>query len=89
MELHSAPAETSAVIATVVDGTRMEILEESGDWYYVLCEDTYGYILKEEVELEGLTPVQIAAIVLAVVVVAVGIGVLVVTAQTRKKQKES
>ena len=89
VELHSAPAETSAVIATVVDGTRMEILEESGDWYYVLCEDTYGYILKEEVELEGLTPVQIAAIVLAVVVVAVGIGVLVVTAQTRKKQKES
>ncbi len=89
VELPSAPAETSAVIATVVDGTRMEILEESGDWYYVLCEDTYGYILKEEVELEGLTPVQIAAIVLAVVVVAVGIGVLVVTAQTRKKQKES
>lgn len=89
VELRSAPSEDAGVISSVVDGTRMEILEESGDWYYVLCEDTYGYILKEEVELEGLTPVQIAAIVLSVVVFAIGVGVLVVTAQTRKKQKEA
>lgn len=89
VELRSAPSESAGVISSVVDGTRMEILEEAGDWYYVLCENTYGYILKEEVELEGLTPVQIAAIVLAVVVFAVGVGVLVVSAQTRKKQKEA
>lgn len=89
VELRSAPSETAGVISTVVDGTRMEILEDAGDWWYVLCDGTHGYILKEEVELEGLTPVQIAAIVLAVVVTAVGVGVLVVTTQTRKKQKES
>lgn len=82
------PDISSAVAFETVDGTRLEILEESGDFYLVKVDDKTGYVLKSDVELEGLTTVQIISIVLACAVVVTGTVVFIVTYYTRKKEKE-
>ena len=76
------------MLAEVVDGTRMEIVGESGDFWLVGFEGGIGYAAKSEIELEGLTTVQIVSIVLCCAVLVTGGVVFVVIWQTRKKEKE-
>ena len=66
----------------------MEILEENGDYYYITVDGVSGYVLKNQVKLEGLTTVQIVSIVLAVLVMVAGSVIFAVTYYTRKKEKE-
>ena len=47
-----------------------------------------GYALKSEVELEGLTTVQIVSIVLCCAVAVTGVVVFVILWQARKKKNE-
>lgn len=82
------PDLSSAVAFETVDGTRLEILDESGDFYLVKVDEQTGYMLKSDVQLEGLTTVQIISIVLACAVVVTGTAVFIVTYYTRKKEKE-
>lgn len=88
VQLFAAPSDSAPIVTEIVDGTRLEVLEDAGDWWYVAVDGVHGYALKSEVELEGLTPVQIAAIVIAVLVTAIAAGIAVISYQTRKKQKE-
>ena len=88
INLYVAPDRSSAVLAEVVDGTRMEIVGESGDFWLVGFEGGIGYAAKSEIELEGLTTVQIVSIVLCCAVLVTGGVVFVVIWQTRKKEKE-
>lgn len=88
VNIYSLPDSTSDVVVEVVDGTRMEILEENGDYYYITVDGVSGYVLKNQVKLEGLTTVQIVSIVLAVLVMVAGSVIFAVTYYTRKKEKE-
>ena len=66
----------------------MEILDESGEYWLVSVEGTVGYAAKSDVELEGLTTVQIVSIVLCCAVAVTGVVIFVITWQARKKEKE-
>ena len=88
VNIYSLPDLSSASVAEVVDGTRMEILGEDGDFWLVSLGDITGYAAKSEVELEGLTTVQIVSIVLCCAVAVTGVVVFVVLWQARKKEKE-
>lgn len=86
--IYSLPDSSSAPVLEVVDGTRMEILDESGEYWLVSVEGTVGYAAKSDVELEGLTTVQIVSIVLCCAVAVTGVVIFVITWQARKKEKE-
>lgn len=87
--IYTLPDIESTVATEVVDGTRMEVIGEEGDFWLVAADgETLGYILKSELELEGLTTVQIVSIVLAVAVAVTGAVIFVVIWQARKKEKE-
>jgi len=82
----------AASIMQIVDGDKVEILEEV-DGYYRVCygeegAEIVGYMLKDEVKIGGLTTVQIISIVLAIFVAAVGIGVFIAVEYSRKKANE-
>lgn len=88
VNVYALPDSSSTVVLEIVDGTRMEILDESGEFYYVETENARGYVLKEQVELEGLTTVQIVSIVLAVAVFVTGAIIFVFVYAAKKKEKE-
>lgn len=88
VNVFALPDSSSAVITEIVDGTGLEILDENGEFWLVSFGSTTGYILKSDVELEGLTTVQIVSIVLCCAVAVTGAVVFVVIWQTRKKEKE-
>ncbi len=82
--------EGSEVITQIVDGTQVEIVDETENFYMVrIGDDKFGYMRKSEVEFGGLTTVQIVAIVLAVFVVLSGICVFAAIQLTKKKAAES
>lgn len=86
--IYSLPDVSSATVTRAVDGTRMEIVGEEGDFWMVSFDGVTGYALKSEVELEGLTTVQIVSIVLCCAVAVTGVVVFVILWQARKKEKE-
>lgn len=88
VSVYSLPDTASAVIAEITDGTRVEVLEDNGEYYYVSVNGLYGYMSKSDVKLEGLTTVQIIAIALSAVVIATGAVIFAVTYHTRKKEKQ-
>ena len=75
------------VAISVKDGTRLEIVEKVGDYYKVKCEGNEYFIHQDQFKLDGLTTVQIVAIVLSIVVVLAGSLVFAVTSLTRKKEE--
>ncbi len=79
----------SETLLEIVDGTKVEVLETYDAYYMVKYEDKVGYMRKKEVKLDGLTTVQIAAIVIACLVVVAGAGVFVAIYLTKKKQDEA
>lgn len=88
INVYTLPDTASAVVTQAADGTRMEIVGESGDFWLVAFDGKTGYALKAEVEMEGLTTVQIVSIVLCCAVAVTGLVVFVVVWQARKKEKE-
>ena len=79
-------AETGEMIVAVKDGTKLEIVEKVGDYYKVKYEGTELLIHQDDFKLDGLTTVQIIAIVLSIVVVLAGTLVFMVTNITKKKE---
>ena len=79
-------AETGEMIVAVKDGTKLEIVEKVGDYYKVKYEGIELLIHQDDFKLDGLTTVQIIAIVLSIVVVLAGVLVFMVTNITKKKE---
>lgn len=83
----------SEVLTQIVDGTKVEVLETLDNCYLVSVDGYVGYMSKDEVVLDGLTTVQIIAIVLSIVVVVTGSAIFASIHLTRKthddKQKNS
>ena len=79
-------SETGEMIVAVKDGTKLEIVEKVGDYYKVKYEGMELLIHQDDFKLDGLTTVQIVAIVLSIVVVLAGTLVFMVTNITKKKE---
>lgn len=79
-------AETGDMVVAVKDGTKLEIIEKVGDYYKVKYEGKELLIHQDDFKLDGLTTVQIIAIVLSIVVVLAGGLVFMVTNITKKKE---
>ena len=79
----------SPVILEVADGAKLEILETLDGFYKVSINGTVGYMTKDDVQLGGLTTVQIVAIVLAILVLLAGSTVFTAIYLTKKKQAEN
>ena len=77
------------VATHVTDGTKLEIVEKVGDYYKVVYEEQEYLIHKDQFKLDGLTTVQVVAIVLSIVVVLAGTLVFAVTSLTRKKEENN
>ncbi len=81
------------ILTQIVDGTTVEVLETLDNCYLVTVNGYVGYMHKDEVVLDGLTTVQIIAIVLSIVVVITGSAIFASIHLTRKshadKQKNS
>jgi len=88
VNVYSDSNADSGTVAQIVDGTKVEILDESTDYYLVRYGDVIGFMLKDEVQLHGLTSVQIIAVVLAVFVTLTAICIFVVIETTKKKSAE-
>lgn len=88
VNIYSAASIDSEVMTQIVDGTDVEVLEEAAGFYLIRYEEMTGYMLKDEVELKGLTAVQIASIVVACIVVIAGIGVFIAIEKTKKKAED-
>ena len=80
--------DNTVVVAQVTDGTRLEVVEKMGDYYKVKYNDTEVLIHKDHFKLDGLTTVQIIAIVLSVIVVLAGGLIFMVTSLSRKKEEK-
>ena len=70
----------------IADGAKVEILETLDDFYKVSVNGTVGYMRKDDVQLGGLTTVQIVSIILAILVLLAGSTVFTAIYFTKKKQ---
>ncbi len=89
VNVYQSASTESAVILEIADGAKVEILETLDDFYKVSVNGTVGYMTKDEVQLGGLTTVQIVAIILAVLVLLAGSAVFVAIYFTKKKDAEN
>ena len=87
VNLYSAQ-DNNVVVAQVTDGTKLEVVEKIGDFYKVKYEGADVLIHKDQFKLDGLTTVQIIAIVLSVVVVLAGGLIFMVTSLSKKKEEK-
>lgn len=88
VNIYSSPDDGSEVLWALTDGVKVEVLETLDDYYLVGYGDVTGYVKIDQIELDGLTTVQIIAIVLSVVVVLASVLVFLVTYQTKRKMEE-
>ncbi len=79
--------DSNIIVAKVTDGTRLEVVEKIGDFYKVKYNNEDVLIHKNQFKLDGLTTVQIIAIVLSVVVVLAGGLIFMVTSLSKKKEE--
>ncbi|MBQ9276464.1 MAG: SH3 domain-containing protein, partial [Clostridia bacterium] len=89
VNVYQSASTESAVILEIADGAKLEILETLDDFYKVSVDGLVGYMTKDEVQLGGLTTVQIVSIILAILVLLAGSTVFVAIYFTKKKQNEN
>ena len=88
VNIYTEASTESPVVKQIVDGTDVEVLEEADGFYLVRHGEEVGYMIKDEVQIGGLTTVQIVAIVLAVFVLIAGTCIFIAIYLTRKKAEE-
>ena len=89
VNVYAGANSDAEVLLSIVDGTRIEILDKLDKYYMIRYGNTVGYMLKNEVELDGLTTVQIISIVVACIVAVAGIGIFIAIETTKKKALEA
>ncbi|MDE6303161.1 MAG: SH3 domain-containing protein, partial [Clostridia bacterium] len=88
VNIYTEASTDSPIVKQIVDGTDVEVLEEADSFYLVRHGDEVGYMTKDEVQIGGLTTVQIVAIVLVIFVLIAGTCIFVAIYLTRKKADE-
>ena len=84
VNVYAAADKNSEVILQIVDGSQVEVLETLDNFYLVTFDGKVGYIEKEHLKINGLTTVQIVAIVLAIIVALAGSAIFASIYLTRK-----
>lgn len=85
VNIYASPSSDSATVAEIVDGTRVEVLDETDEYYLVLFENKTGYMYKSQVKIGGLTTIQIATIIIVVLATVSGTFVMIAIYMTKKK----
>lgn len=92
VNVYADQSTSSEVIAQIVDGSKVEVLETLDDFYLVSYDGKLGYIQKSQLKIGTLTTVQIVAIVLSIIVAIAGAAIFASVYMTRKnadaKKKE-
>ena len=88
VNVYADQSTDSEVIAQIVDGSKVEVLETLDDFYLVSYDGKLGYILKSQLKIGTLTTVQIVAIVLSIVVAIAGAAIFASVYMTRKNADE-
>ncbi len=65
------------------------MLDALDKYYLIRYNNTVGYMLKTEVQIDGLTTVQIISIVVACIVAVAGVGIFIAIEITKKKSLEA
>lgn len=89
VSIYSDANEGSQTLAEIVDGTRIEVLDTLDAFYLIRYENTVGYMRKADVQIDGLTTVQIVAIAVSCIVAVAGIGIFIAIEVTKKKSEEA
>ena len=84
VNVYLSPDTQSELVTQIVDGSEVEVLDTVGDFYLVNFEGTIGYVEKAYIKINGLTTVQIVAIVLAIIVALAGTAIFASIYLTRK-----
>lgn len=74
----------STSLKEIVDGTKVEVLEEFENSYLVSYKGVVGYMKKDEVAIDSLTTVQLVSIILSVVIALAGVGIFLAIYLTRQ-----
>lgn len=92
VNMYADPSTASEVVAQIVDGSKVEVLETLDNFYLVTYDGKLGYIQKSQLKIGTLTTVQIVAIVLSIIVAIAGAAIFASVHLTRKnadaKKKE-
>lgn len=88
ISVYTSPDTNGEVLCEIVDGSKVEVLEELDDFYLVTFDGKVGYVIKEQLKIEGLTTVQIVAIILSVIVALAGITIFASIHLTKKNNDE-
>lgn len=84
VNVYASADENSQIVCQIVDGTKVEVLETLDDYYLVSVNGQTGYVKKAQVKIDGLTTVQIVAIVLSIIVALAGFAIFASVYLTRK-----
>lgn len=84
VNVYASPDKNSQLVTQIVDGSKVEVLEVLDAFYLVRFDDFVGYVEKEHIKIDGLTTVQIVAIVLAIIVALAGSAIFASIYLTRK-----
>lgn len=88
VSVYTSPSQDAEVLCEIVDGSKVEVLEELDDFYLVTFDGKVGYIVKEQLKIEGLTTVQVVAIILSIIVALAGIAIFASIYLTKKNNEE-
>lgn len=88
VNIYSSTDVNSEVIYEIVDGSKVEVLEELDGFYLVSVDEYVGYIQKEQLKIDSLTTVQIVAIILAIIVALAGSAIFASIYLTKKNNEE-
>ncbi len=84
VNVYTSPDTSSEVVTQILDGSKVEVLETLNEFYLVSIDGKVGYVDKDHLKINGLTTVQIVAIVLAIVVALAGTAIYFSIYLTRK-----
>ena len=87
VNVYASPDKNSQLITQIVDGSKVEVVETLDDFYLVKCGEFVGYVEKAHIKIDGLTTVQIVAIVLAIIVALAGSAIFASIYLTRKNSE--
>ncbi|MCI8732797.1 MAG: hypothetical protein HFE29_00510 [Clostridia bacterium] len=87
--IYADATDGAEVLLQIVDGTQIEVLDALDKYYLIRYNNTVGYMLKTEVQIDGLTTVQIISIVVACIVAVAGVGIFIAIEITKKKSLEA
>ncbi len=88
VNVYTSSSVESDVLTQIVDGTKVEVLQTLDDFYYISYDGIVGYVTKGELKLDGLTTVQIVAIVLSIIVALAGCAIFASIYLTKKNAEE-